>query len=57
MEVFERPAATFVAGFIGSPPMNFLAATLTNDGYAARLAAGPVVRFHDGRRKEPTGAS
>ena len=24
MEVYENPATTFVAGFIGSPPMNFL---------------------------------
>ena len=26
LEVYERPASTFVASFIGSPPMNFLAA-------------------------------
>ncbi len=26
LEVYERPATTFVAGFIGSPPMNFLPA-------------------------------
>jgi sn-glycerol 3-phosphate transport system ATP-binding protein len=55
MDVFERPSDTYVAGFIGAPPMNFLAATLTNDGYAARLAAGPVVRFHDGRREGADG--
>jgi sn-glycerol 3-phosphate transport system ATP-binding protein len=34
LEVYERPASTFVAGFIGSPPMNFL---------AGRAAAGRVV--------------
>ncbi|MDE2201008.1 MAG: ATP-binding cassette domain-containing protein, partial [Rhodospirillales bacterium] len=28
MEVFERPADTYVAGFIGAPSMNFLPATL-----------------------------
>jgi multiple sugar transport system ATP-binding protein len=28
MELFERPANRFVAGFIGSPPMNFLPAVL-----------------------------
>jgi len=33
MEVYERPATRFVAGFIGSPSMNFLAAE-------GRLAAG-----------------
>ena len=50
MEVFERPADTYVAGFIGAPAMNFLPAVLTEDGRAARLAAGPVVRFADGPR-------
>ncbi|WP_297497491.1 ABC transporter ATP-binding protein [Thermococcus sp.] len=32
-EVYDRPANTFVAGFIGSPPMNFLEGTLTEDGF------------------------
>ncbi|MDK2869402.1 MAG: multiple sugar transport system ATP-binding protein [Pyrococcus sp.] len=32
-EVYEKPANTFVAGFIGSPPMNFLDATITEDGF------------------------
>jgi len=31
-ELYERPANRFVAGFIGSPPMNFLSGTLTNSG-------------------------
>ena len=30
-ELFERPANTFVAGFIGSPPMNFFDAQTTGD--------------------------
>jgi len=55
MEVFERPADTYVAGFIGAPAMNFLPAVLTDDGRAARLAAGPVVRFADGPRAGPEG--
>ena len=50
MEVWSRPADTYVAGFIGSPAMNFLAATLTEDGAAAQLEAGPLLRFVDGRR-------
>jgi multiple sugar transport system ATP-binding protein len=29
-ELYEQPVNLFVAGFIGSPPMNFLPATLTN---------------------------
>ena len=32
IEVYERPASVFVAGFIGSPGMNLLDATLTGDG-------------------------
>jgi multiple sugar transport system ATP-binding protein len=37
-EVFEHPANTFVAGFIGSPPMNQLDAVVS--GGKARLADG-----------------
>src|SRR4051795_5712022 len=45
MEVFEHPADTYVAGFIGAPAMNFLPAILTEAGAAAKLEAGPVLRF------------
>jgi sn-glycerol 3-phosphate transport system ATP-binding protein len=55
MEVFERPADTYVASFIGAPAMNFLSAVLTAAGEAARLEAGPVLRFVDGRRDGPEG--
>ncbi len=37
LQVYERPENTFVAAFIGTPPMNFLAATLADDG--SRLSA------------------
>jgi sn-glycerol 3-phosphate transport system ATP-binding protein len=50
MEVWARPADTYVASFIGSPAMNFLPATLTEGGGAARLAGGAVWRFADGAR-------
>ncbi|SHJ13450.1 carbohydrate ABC transporter ATP-binding protein, CUT1 family [Shimia gijangensis] len=39
LEVFERPVDTFVAGFIGSPPMNLIDGTIKND----------TVVFSDGR--------
>jgi sn-glycerol 3-phosphate transport system ATP-binding protein len=55
MEVFERPADTYVAGFIGAPTMNFLPAELTGDGSAARLTTGLLLRFADGRREGPDG--
>ncbi|HZC27857.1 MAG TPA: ABC transporter ATP-binding protein [Actinopolymorphaceae bacterium] len=37
-ELVDKPANTFVAGFVGSPPMNLLAAQLgaTGDSYVAR---------------------
>jgi sn-glycerol 3-phosphate transport system ATP-binding protein len=50
MEVFERPADTYVAGFIGAPTMNFLAADLIGGGTAVQLATGPLIPFADGRR-------
>ena len=39
--LYEDPANLFVAGFIGSPRMNFLRATATESGLA--LDAGPVI--------------
>jgi sn-glycerol 3-phosphate transport system ATP-binding protein len=33
MEVFERPASIFVAGFIGSPPMNLSNVAVSADGH------------------------
>jgi sn-glycerol 3-phosphate transport system ATP-binding protein len=50
MEVFERPADTYVAAFIGSPAMNFLPATLAADGTAALLETGALIPFADARR-------
>jgi multiple sugar transport system ATP-binding protein len=38
-ELYRRPANTFVAGFIGSPAMNFLRGTLRDGG----VAVGPEV--------------
>ena len=37
LELFERPASTFVAGFLGSPRMSFLPGTLTLNGSAAAI--------------------
>jgi len=49
MEVFEHPADTYVAGFVGSPTMNFLPGRLVRDGTAVQLDAGPLVPLQ-GRR-------
>jgi sn-glycerol 3-phosphate transport system ATP-binding protein len=50
MEVFDRPADTYVARFIGAPAMNFLPAVVTGLGSAAKLEAGPLLHFTDGIR-------
>ena len=50
MEVFARPADTYVAGFIGAPTMNFLPAELARLGSAALLETGLLLPFVDGRR-------
>jgi len=56
LELYDRPANLFVAGFIGSPAMNFLPGTLRRDGGSARveLADGsrvgaPPTEAGDGR--------
>ena len=43
--VYERPADTFVAGFLGSPPMNLLAGSLLreDDRLSVRLEGAPHV--------------
>ena len=41
MEIYDAPANIFVAGFIGSPAMNFLPATIEADGL--RLADGSTL--------------
>jgi len=40
MEVYARPASIFVAGFIGSPAMNFLDVTMEQDAKQFRLEDG-----------------
>jgi multiple sugar transport system ATP-binding protein len=52
-EVYDHPRDLFVAGFLGSPPMNLVEATLERSG-----GAGAVVRFggHELRLDVPAGA-
>ena len=56
LELFERPATKYVAGFLGSPSMNFIPSTLVKeqDGLGVRLASGvtlslPQPRFEAAR--------
>jgi multiple sugar transport system ATP-binding protein len=49
LELYDRPINTFVAGFIGSPGMNFLPATVTKGGKVdVALADGQKLRLPDG---------
>jgi sn-glycerol 3-phosphate transport system ATP-binding protein len=44
MDVYERPASVFVAGFIGSPAMNFLAGKVVEGSRSIELAGTGAVR-------------
>ncbi len=57
LEVYRKPATTFVANFLGNPPMNLVPVKLRLDGGRARLQAagldvavdpGRASRFRDG---------
>jgi multiple sugar transport system ATP-binding protein len=41
LELYDRPCNTFVAGFIGSPSMNFLEGLMTDEGF--RTADGVLL--------------
>ena len=43
LELYDRPVSRFVAGFIGSPAMNFLPAVIAPDGKHAVLDRGGTV--------------
>ncbi|QQP88472.1 sn-glycerol-3-phosphate ABC transporter ATP-binding protein UgpC [Skermanella sp. TT6] len=45
LELYDFPANTFVAGFIGSPSMNFFDGTFRRDGRSAWVEAAGGVRF------------
>ncbi|EWY39311.1 sugar ABC transporter ATP-binding protein [Skermanella stibiiresistens SB22] len=57
LELYDYPANTFVAGFIGSPSMNFFNGTFRRDGRAAwvevagdiRFPVEPLTRANDGQ--------
>ena len=51
IELYEHPATEFVAGFIGSPSMNFLGAKVSNGGNTAELASGDTVGPPAGSRE------
>lgn len=42
-DIYDRPLTLFVAGFVGSPPMNLLAGRVTADGDAFAVDGGPTL--------------
>ena len=52
LDLFERPATKYVAGFLGSPSMSFVSATLvaTDSGLAVRLGDGTLLALPAGRQ-------
>jgi multiple sugar transport system ATP-binding protein len=51
LEVYDNPADTFVGGFIGSPPMNFLEAEVVPNG------SGSVAKVSGGSFELPAGTA
>jgi len=39
-DVYDNPASEFVGGFLGSPPMNFLSGTVSENGHGLALSLG-----------------
>ncbi len=46
LELYERPVSKFVAGFIGSPAMNFIPATIEADGDAPAVRLADNIHLH-----------
>jgi sn-glycerol 3-phosphate transport system ATP-binding protein len=50
VEVYDKPTSTFVAGFIGSPPMNLLHGKVESDGSGFLAGEGVVIPLPAGCR-------
>jgi multiple sugar transport system ATP-binding protein len=60
LDLYHRPANLFVAGFIGSPKMNFISATLQSADErqsVVRLSDGTLITSHADARRLPAGAA
>ena len=56
-ELYDHPANKFVAGFIGSPAMNFLSAELTGSGESAALSVAGITFPLPAHYREGVGAT
>ena len=48
IDLYEKPATQFVAGFIGSPSMNFLEAVINSNGQMVKFPGGSSLQIGDG---------
>ena len=55
LEIYEKPATRFVAGFIGSPAMNFLDGRISPDGRSVQLNGEVLFTLADGGVPESGG--
>ena len=49
IEIYERPASVFVAGFIGSPSMNLIDGQMDESGAAVTLTDGSIIKLNSPR--------
>ena len=56
LELYERPASVFVAGFLGSPPMNFLDGMIEKPGLV-RLSGGGELAYDTKKPRRATVAA
>ncbi len=52
LELYNKPINRFVAGFIGSPPMNFMTVAITEEGKSIVADEGNFKRILDGKQAE-----
>ncbi|MDR3515488.1 MAG: sn-glycerol-3-phosphate ABC transporter ATP-binding protein UgpC [Azospirillaceae bacterium] len=53
LTLYQQPVNRFVAGFIGSPAMNFVPAILVDDGNSLLLGGDAACRLRLGQRRAP----
>lgn len=57
LELYDRPGSLFVAGFIGSPGMNFLKGTIDDNGFRPAGASDDYLRLSGNPNKQLIGRS
>jgi len=55
IELYNKPASVFVAGFIGSPSMNFINAAFSEDGISIHISGGETYKLQNTRYSDYAG--